>query len=224
VLVTYANADGPDLDDSGLSTGKVGSGGASFSISSTTSASLSTSTSTTGATLTTNKADYQPGDTVTFTGAGFAAGDTVTITVHEDPTWSYPDRQFKSVADASGSFTNRQMIVVQMDLNVTFTGDGGWQPLRRSCSNDFHRRWYTHASPNKWASWKLRHRYDRRWSIRQTCIEHRHLLGRYHQPDDRTLVATCSSNNGGNIVSGCTFTVLQVRPWEGTRLLRRSKR
>jgi len=58
---------------------------------------------------------------VTFTGTGFATGDTVTITVHEDPTWSYPDRQFKSVADANGAFVNRDMIVDKQDLGVTFT-------------------------------------------------------------------------------------------------------
>ncbi|HWJ15793.1 MAG TPA: hypothetical protein VNS10_18765, partial [Gemmatimonadaceae bacterium] len=126
VLVTYTNADGPD----GLKTGKV-SGGASLNLSAG-KASLdvtgASSSATTGATLTTDKPDYLPGDTVTFTGAGFAPGDSVTITVHEDPTWSYPDRQFKSVADANGAFVNKQMVVVQQDLGATFTATAVGNP------------------------------------------------------------------------------------------------
>ncbi len=92
VLVTYTNADGPG--DASKATKVGASGGASYNLSAG-KASLDvtgSANSTSGATLTTNKPDYQPGDTVTFTGTGFAAGDTVTITVHEDPTWSYPDR------------------------------------------------------------------------------------------------------------------------------------
>src|SRR6185503_18079205 len=54
VLVTYANADGSDLDDSGASTGKVGTSGASFNLSAGNSASLSSSATTAGATLTTD--------------------------------------------------------------------------------------------------------------------------------------------------------------------------
>jgi VCBS repeat-containing protein len=129
VLVTYSNADGPG---DGLKTGKVSSsGGASMNLSAG-KASLDVtgagSSATSGATLTTDKADYLPGDTVTFTGGGFTPGDTVTITVHEDPTWSYPDRQFKSVSDGNGAFTNRQMVVDQQDLGATFTATAVGNP------------------------------------------------------------------------------------------------
>lgn len=131
VLVMYSNADGKDGATTGGSagTGKVGASSASLNITgagatlgaaSTTSSSTSTATAS-APTITTDKPDYLPGDTVTFTGTGFAAGDTVTITVHEDPTWNYPDRQFVAVADANGAFTNRDMIVQQLDLGVTFT-------------------------------------------------------------------------------------------------------
>src|SRR4029079_5276266 len=106
------------------------SGGASLNLSAG-KASLDVtgcSTCASGAMLATNKPDYQPGDTVTFTGAGFAAGDSVTITVHEDPTWSYPDREFKSVADANAACVNRQMVMCQADLNATFTATAVGNP------------------------------------------------------------------------------------------------
>jgi hypothetical protein len=126
VLVMYSNADGKDNGTGGTTTGQVGASGASLDVSgvkaslSTTAGTASTAT-TSGPAITTDKPDYQPGDTVAFTGTGFAPGDTVTITVHEDPTWSYPDRQFASVADGNGAFVNRQMIVDKQDLGVTFT-------------------------------------------------------------------------------------------------------
>ncbi|HSQ33056.1 MAG TPA: hypothetical protein VLN49_24550 [Gemmatimonadaceae bacterium] len=126
VLVMYSNADGKDNGTGGVATGQVGSTGASLDVtgvkaSLSTTASTSSTATTSGPAITTDKPDYQPGDTVTFTGTGFAAGDTVTITVHEDPTWSYPDRQFVSVADGNGGFVNRQMLVDKQDLGVTFT-------------------------------------------------------------------------------------------------------
>jgi hypothetical protein len=128
VLVTYANADGSDLDDASSSTGKVGTGGASFSISSSTSASLSTSASTTGATLTTDKVDYQPGEIVTFSGTGWGANDTITITIHEDPQWSHPDRTVTAVADGSGSFSNHTFTIDPRDYGVTFTATAVGNP------------------------------------------------------------------------------------------------
>lgn len=138
VLVMYSNADGKDGATTGGSagTGQVGTTGASLDVrgakatlsSGTTTGSTLSSGSTSAPTITTDKPDYQPGDTVTFTGTGFAAGDTVTITVHEDPTWSYPDRQFVSVTDANGSFKNTQMVVATQDLGVTFTATAVGNP------------------------------------------------------------------------------------------------
>jgi len=125
VLITYANADGPD-DAPAAATG-----GASFSRSAGSAsldASASSSTAVGAPTLTTNRPDYQPGDTVTFTGAGFAAGDTVTITVHVDSTQTYPDRQYQSVADANGSLVNTQMIVATTDFGMFFTATAVGNP------------------------------------------------------------------------------------------------
>ena len=135
VLVMYSNADGKDNGTGGATTGtgQVGSSSASLDVigvkaSLSTTASTSSTATTSGTAIVTDKPDYQPGDTVTFTGTGFAAGDTVTITVHEDPTWSYPDRSFVSVSDGNGAFVNRQMVVVQQDLGVTFTATAVGNP------------------------------------------------------------------------------------------------
>src|SRR6266571_2703252 len=59
-----------------------------------------------GATITSDQADYQPGSTVTLTGAGWDTGEAVHIFVNDSVgnTWSLnsnPD----PVADSSGSFT-----------------------------------------------------------------------------------------------------------------------
>src|SRR6266581_4802200 len=65
-----------------------------------------TASAATGATITSDKQDYQPGATVTLTGAGWDSGEAVHIFVNDavGNTWSLnsnPD----PVADSSGSFT-----------------------------------------------------------------------------------------------------------------------
>jgi hypothetical protein len=111
VLVMYTNADGPGpkSNSSASSSNKMG---LSFSMS---------SAAGNGPTLTTDKPDYQPGDRVTFTGTGWQPGDTVTITVHEDPTWTFQDRQVRAAVDGSGNFTNRDLVVDVRDIGVTYT-------------------------------------------------------------------------------------------------------
>jgi hypothetical protein len=106
-------------------------------------AALSSASSANDPTLTTDKPDYQPGDTVTFSGVGWMPGDTLTITVHEDPTWSFPDRQFVAVVGADGSFTNRDMIVDTQDLNATFTATAVANPSGRVAQVTF-----TDSKPN----------------------------------------------------------------------------
>jgi hypothetical protein len=60
----------------------------------------------TGATITSDLADYAPGATVTLTGAGWAAGESVHIFVNDDinQQWSL-DSNPDPVADGSGNFT-----------------------------------------------------------------------------------------------------------------------
>ena len=60
----------------------------------------------TGATITSDKADYAPGETVILTGLGWSPGESVHIFVNDDMNqmWSHnsnPD----PVADGSGGFT-----------------------------------------------------------------------------------------------------------------------
>ncbi|HEX8945412.1 MAG TPA: hypothetical protein VF785_19900, partial [Gemmatimonadaceae bacterium] len=121
ILVQYSNAGDDVKATSGGSTGKIGSSGASFNISSGTSASMTTTSTTSGPTLATDKPDYLPGDTVMFSGTGWVAGDTVTITIHEDPQWTTADRTVTTVADGTGSFANHTFVVDQRDYGVTFT-------------------------------------------------------------------------------------------------------
>jgi len=72
-----------------------------------------------GATVTTDKPDYFVGETVIITGTGWQPGETVSLLVHEVPT-THADRTYTSVVDASGSFTNTQMVVEPHDVGVTF--------------------------------------------------------------------------------------------------------
>src|SRR5206468_1192757 len=75
--------------------------------------------SSSGATVTTDKTDYAPGETVTITGAGWERGETANMVLHREPE-TQPDTTLSSVADASGNFTNDTFVVSQLDLGVTF--------------------------------------------------------------------------------------------------------
>jgi hypothetical protein len=74
----------------------------------------------TGPTVTTDKLDYQPGDTVTISGSGWWAGETVELLLEEDPATHDP-HVFASVADSAGDFENRDFVVQEEHLGVTFT-------------------------------------------------------------------------------------------------------
>jgi hypothetical protein len=121
VLVQFTTAENPNESSSSLSSAPATSSSGSSQSLSPAGPSFSLASAASSPTLTTDKPDYMPGDTVTFSGIGWAPGDTIVITVHEDPTWSYPDRQFTAIANGSGSFTNRDMIVNTQDLGATFT-------------------------------------------------------------------------------------------------------
>ena len=72
-----------------------------------------------GPTVTTDRPDYQPGDTVTISGSGWLAGETVELLLEEDPATHDP-LVFTSVVDANGDFVNRDFVVEEHDLGVTF--------------------------------------------------------------------------------------------------------
>ena len=74
----------------------------------------------TGATVTTDKPDYMPGETVTITGAGFSAGELVDLVLVEDAQLHEP-RAWTVTADANGGFVDASFAPEEHDLNVTFT-------------------------------------------------------------------------------------------------------
>ncbi len=77
-------------------------------------------------TLTSNKADYQPGDTVTLTGTGWAPRELVTLVMTVEPATHGPVT-LTSMTDRNGKFTNSGYVVQQSDLGVRFhvTATGG---------------------------------------------------------------------------------------------------
>src|SRR5207247_915216 len=72
-----------------------------------------------GATVSTDKTDYSPGETVTITGMGWLAGETVGIVLHREPL-TQPDTTLSAVADENGNFTNSDYVVQDSELGVTF--------------------------------------------------------------------------------------------------------
>jgi uncharacterized protein (DUF2141 family) len=71
------------------------------------------------ATVTTDQANYLPGQTVTITGTGWAPGETVQLVFHEDPTLE-PDFTFTTVADGNGNILNTQFQPNSQDVGVGF--------------------------------------------------------------------------------------------------------
>lgn len=74
-----------------------------------------------GATVTTDKADYQSGDVVFITGAGWQAGENVELTLDENPRVSAEVRQWIVMADANGQITDSSFQVNDSHYGVTFT-------------------------------------------------------------------------------------------------------
>jgi hypothetical protein len=72
----------------------------------------------TGASVSTNKSDYYPGEKVTISGSGWQAFETVTLTIYEsdgDTPW-----QATATADEVGSFTNTDFVIQDHDVGVSF--------------------------------------------------------------------------------------------------------
>lgn len=73
-----------------------------------------------GAWVMTDKDDYMPGDTVVITGGGWSAGETVSLLIEEVPEADGP-HLFSAVVDENGLFENRDMLITNLHLEVTFT-------------------------------------------------------------------------------------------------------
>jgi len=72
-----------------------------------------------GATVSTDKDDYAPGETVVISGTGWQAGETVKLTLHMDPLRD-ADTELSATADASGNFSNTDFAPGTYDVGVRF--------------------------------------------------------------------------------------------------------
>lgn len=70
--------------------------------------------------VTTDKADYVPGEHVGVTGAGFAPGETVTLHFEESPPIHEP-HTLTATADENGRIANAAYLIEEHDLGQAFT-------------------------------------------------------------------------------------------------------
>ncbi|HXG58167.1 MAG TPA: MBG domain-containing protein, partial [Thermoanaerobaculia bacterium] len=70
--------------------------------------------------VTTDKADYAPGETVVVTGGGFAPGETVKLLFERNPETT-PSTTLTAVADGEGKFASSEYVCLSTDAYVTFT-------------------------------------------------------------------------------------------------------
>jgi uncharacterized protein YjbI with pentapeptide repeats len=83
------------------------------------------STSPSGATITSDKADYPPGSSVYLTGAGWAAGENVRIVVNDDGLQDQPwQRDVTVTADEQGNISDRFDLPAWFVANYTVTATG----------------------------------------------------------------------------------------------------
>jgi hypothetical protein len=90
------------------------------------------------ATLTTDQADYQPGQTITFTGTGWQPGEAVAIDVYEtsvDPL--FWEGGVSATADASGNIFNSSFLVQQSFLGLGFLANATGQASGLTASTTF---------------------------------------------------------------------------------------
>ncbi len=71
-----------------------------------------------GASISTDKMDYAPGETAHISGRGFQPGEVVRLKIHEDPH-TPQERGFDATADADGNFTG-DYLVQEYDLDMKF--------------------------------------------------------------------------------------------------------
>src|ERR1041385_9398820 len=79
----------------------------------------SATTTASGATFTTDKDDYAPGDTLKLAGGGWQAGDSLDILLDETPQ-NHPPVSWAVGVDSSGRFRDSSYVVRESDLGVTF--------------------------------------------------------------------------------------------------------
>jgi hypothetical protein len=72
------------------------------------------------ATVSTEQADYAPGERVTITGSGWQPGETVALLIREEPE-THPDVTASAVADAQGRFVNTDFTPGPTDAGRNFT-------------------------------------------------------------------------------------------------------
>jgi len=82
--------------------------------------SFATVQSTNGATFTTDKDDYSPGETLNLSGTGWPLNDVLDIHLDETPQ-NHAPLDWIATVDGSGSFTDATYVVQESDLGVTFT-------------------------------------------------------------------------------------------------------
>ncbi|HYT71450.1 MAG TPA: PxKF domain-containing protein [Gemmatimonadales bacterium] len=76
--------------------------------------------STSGASFTTDKDDYTPGEKLNLSGAGWQANDVLDILLDETPQ-NHDPVSWTIAVDDSGGFTDASYVVQESDLGVTFT-------------------------------------------------------------------------------------------------------
>ncbi|HEX8582740.1 MAG TPA: DUF5011 domain-containing protein, partial [Acidimicrobiales bacterium] len=84
-----------------------------------------------GATLSTDKTDYQPGETVVFTGSGFSPYEQVRIVLKEDPA-RHPDTTLTSTADERGAVLNKDYSPTEENLGTSYTATATGQESGRT--------------------------------------------------------------------------------------------
>ena len=70
-------------------------------------------------TVTTDKADYLPGEKVIVTGTGWLAGETVNMVI-DHQIFDHPDQYLSAVADANGNIFNNNYLIDITDLGELF--------------------------------------------------------------------------------------------------------
>ena len=73
-----------------------------------------------GATVTTDKTDYHPGETVVITGTGWQSGETVELRIHRDGTDPSTDVLLSAEADSNGDIQNSEFVILNTDLGLSF--------------------------------------------------------------------------------------------------------
>jgi hypothetical protein len=167
------------------------------------------------ASVTTDQTDYAPGTIVTITGRGFQPDEEVDLTLHERPD-EYTDPGFTAVADPQGNFIFMQFAPQSIDIGRTFTLTAIGQISGFAAQTAFTDGEVTITlSPGSGQSGTTlvtvgttgSNKFDGNLSSTGNTSVGIYWDGTIGTTNG-TLVATCSTNSGGNL-QNCTFTVPQ---------------